>query len=226
MSKIRVWDLPLRLFHWMLVVLVAVSGITGQFSAELGPWAARWHLLSGQAILGLLVFRLIWGFAGGTCARFASFVRGPRAVLDYCGELLGRRPARGYFGHNPLGGWSVLAMLGCLSVQVGSGLFNADEDLGIEGPLAKYVGARTADWLAGLHQINFRLLLALVGIHLCAIAFYRLVKGDDLIKPMLTGRKELRAGQEGASAQDGHWLSGLAALAFALVVVWLIANLA
>jgi cytochrome b len=226
MSEIRVWDLPLRLFHWLLVLLVAVSGITGQFSADLGPWAAKWHLLSGQAILGLLLFRLIWGFAGGTYARFANFVRGPRAILAYCGEMLGRRPAGQHIGHNPLGGWSVLAMLGCLAVQVGSGLFNADEDLGIEGPLAKYAGSRMADWLAALHQVNFRLLLGLVGLHLCAIAFHRLVKGDDLLKPMLTGRKEVPAAQAGVAADGGHWLAGLAALACALGAVWLIADLA
>lgn len=224
MTTIRVWDLPLRLFHWLLVVLVISSGVTGQFSADLGPWAARWHLLSGYSILGLLLFRLIWGFAGSTYARFSSFVRGPRAVLDYCREILGKRPARLHLGHNPLGGWSVLAMLGCLTVQVGCGLFLADEDLGIEGPLAKYVAARTSDGLAIVHQAGFYLLLALIATHLAAIAYYRFAKGDRLVKPMLTGNKEVLAGRESTAAQGGHWLSGLLVAAIAAGIVWLIAN--
>lgn len=224
MTTIRVWDLPLRLFHWTLALLVAVSGLTGEFSAALGPWGARWHLLSGCAVLSLLIFRLVWGFAGGTYARFASFVRGPQAVLAYCGELLGRRPASPHIGHNPLGGWSVMAMLCSLAVQVGSGLFISDEDLGLEGPLAEHVSGKTAEWLAGVHQANFILLLALVGPHLCAIAYYRLAKGDKLVKPMLTGLKEVPAGQEGAAARGGHWLIGMLVLALAVGIVWLIAN--
>lgn len=224
MTTIRVWDLPLRLFHWLLVLLVIGSAVTGQFSADLGPWAARWHLLSGYGVLGLLLFRLLWGFAGSTYARFASFVRGPRAVLDYCREVLGRRPARPYPGHNPLGGWSVLAMLGCLAVQVGCGLFLADEDLGIEGPLAKHVAARTSDGLALVHQAGFYLLLALIATHLGAIAFYHFAKGDQLVKPMLSGDKDMPAGQAGAAARGGHWLTGLLVAAAAAGIVWLIAN--
>lgn len=224
MTSIRVWDLPLRLFHWLLVLLVLVSGLTGQFSADLGPWAARWHLLSGYGVLSLLLFRLVWGFAGGTYARFVSFVRGPRAVLEYAQEALGRRPARLYLGHNPLGGWSVLAMLGCLAMQVGCGLFLADEDLGIEGPLAKYVAARTIDGLAIVHQAGLYGLLALIATHLGAIAFYRLAKGDNLVRPMLTGDKEVPGGPESQSARGGHWLPGLLVLAGAIGIVWLLVN--
>lgn len=222
MTTIRIWDLPLRLFHWLLVLLVVSAGLTGEFSAALGPWAARWHLLSGYGVLSLLIFRLLWGFAGSTYARFASFVRGPRVVLAYCGEVLGRRPARLHLGHNPLGGWSVLTMLGCLAVLVGSGLFISDEDLGLEGPLARLVATRTADWLASLHEISFTVLLVLVGTHLGAIAFYQLVKGDNLVKPMLTGVREVPPGEEGAAARGGHWLAGLLVLACAVGVVWLI----
>lgn len=224
MTTIRVWDLPLRLFHWLLVLLVISSGVTGQFSADLGPRAARWHLLSGYGVLGLLLFRLLWGFAGSTYARFSSFVRGPRAVLDYCRELLGQRPARLHLGHNPLGGWSVLAMLGCLAVQVACGLFLADEDLGIEGPLAKHVAARISDGLAIVHQAGFYLLLALIATHLAAIAFYRFARGNNLVRPMLTGDKEVPAGEEGNAAQGGHWLPGLLIAVVAAGIVWLLVN--
>ncbi len=224
MTTIRVWDLPLRLFHWLLVLLVLCSAITGWFSADLGPWAARWHLLSGYSLLALLIFRLLWGFVGGTHARFANFVRGPRAVLAYVEEILGRRPARLHAGHNPLGGWSVLAMLASLSLQVGCGLFLADEDLGIEGPLAKYVASATSDRLATVHQFNFYLLLALIAIHLAAIAFYRLAKGDNLVKPMLTGDKDVAPEQAAAAGHGGHWAGGLLVLLLAAGVVWLVVN--
>lgn len=224
MTTIRIWDLPLRLFHWTLALLVVFSGITGEFSAALGPLAARWHLLSGYAIFCLLIFRLVWGFAGSSYARFANFVRGPRAIRAYCGELLGRSPASLHLGHNPLGGWSVLAMLGSLTLQVGCGLFISDEDLGLEGPLAKYASSHTGEWLAGVHEVNFIFLLALIGTHFCAITYYRLAKGDNLVTPMLTGRKEMPAGQAGAEAKGGHWLLGILVLAFATGLVWLIAN--
>lgn len=224
MTTIRVWDLPLRLFHWLLAGLVLCSGITGWFSADLGPWSARWHLFSGYAILALLIFRLLWGFVGGTHARFASFVRGPRAVVAYVEEMLGRRPASLHVGHNPLGSWSVLAMLGSLALQVGCDLFLADEDLGIEGPLAKYVASATSDRLATVHQFNFYLLLALIATHLAAIAFYRLAKGDNLVKPMLTGDKEVPAAPAGAAGRGGHWAAGLLVLLLAAGIVWLIVN--
>lgn len=224
MTTIRVWDLPLRLFHWLLVLLVLTSAITGQFSADLGPWAARWHPLSGYAILSLLIFRLLRGFVGGSHARFASFVRGPRAVIAYAQEILGRRPARLHAGHNPLGAWSVLSMLGSLCLQVGCGLFLADEDLGIEGPLAKYVSGQTGDLLAAIHQFNFYLLLALIASHLAAIAFYRLAKGDNLVKPMLNGNKEVAAEHADAAGRGGHWAAGLLVLLLAVGVVWLIVN--
>jgi cytochrome b len=224
MASIRVWDLPLRLFHWALVLLVACSFITGEFSSKLGIWAAQWHEFSGYAVLALLLFRLSWGFIGGTHARFASFLRGPQAVIHYLGELTGNRPAQQRLGHNPLGGWSVIAMLLCLAFQAGSGLFISDEDLGLEGPLAKYIGSQTADWLKELHESNFVFLLLLIGMHLSAIAYYRFVKGENLVRPMITGSKHLPLHPEDAAAKGGHILLGVIVLTCSAGIVWYIAN--
>ncbi len=224
MVKVRIWDLPLRLFHWMLVALVSFSWVSGEFGADLGPWAADWHQQSGLAILALLLFRVAWGFVGSTHARFSNFVRGPRAVLAYLGELTGRATARPVVGHNPLGGWSVVALLTCLSVQVVTGLFISDEDLGIEGPLAHLVSGTTSDRLAEIHEVNVLVLLALVATHLSAIAFYWLAKGENLVKPMVTGRKSVPPALADAAARGGHPLLALALLAASAAAVWFVAE--
>lgn len=174
-----IWDLPLRLFHWLLAALVVASMVTG----TLGGNALEWHMRSGYAILTLLVFRLWWGFWGGHHARFATFVRGPAAIVRY---LRGQWSERA--GHNPLGALSVVAMLGLLLVQGVIGLF-ANDDVLAEGPLYRLVSKETSDWLTGLHQRNFYALAALLGLHVAAVSYYRLVKRDDLIRPMITGHR-------------------------------------
>jgi cytochrome b len=224
MISIRVWDLPLRLFHWALLLLVACSFITGQFSSDLGLWAAQWHQISGYGVLALLLFRLAWGFVGGTHARFGSFLRGPQAALEYLEELRGRRPARLRLGHNPLGGWSAIALLLSLAFQAGSGLFISDEDLGLEGPLAKYICNQLADRLTDLHEGNVVLLLLLICLHLSAIAYYRFAKGENLVRPMITGTKEIPSYVDEAAAKGGHDLVGMIVLACSAGIVWAIAN--
>ncbi|MDE2403709.1 MAG: cytochrome b/b6 domain-containing protein [Sphingomonadales bacterium] len=174
-TPVRVWDVPTRLFHWLLVGLFAYSW----YSGETGDLER--HQLSGIAAFGLLAFRLIWGFVGGSTARFARFVRGPRAVIAY---LRGTGPATA--GHNPLGGWSVVVLLLLLLAQVGTGLFAQDTDALYPGPLNSLVDYDTADRLAHFHHLIFKLLLLTVAIHVAAIAFYRL-RGRNLILPMLTG---------------------------------------
>lgn len=217
----RVWDLPTRLFHWSLVALVTFSGLSGQVAEDLGSRFMDWHMLSGYAILALLLFRLAWGFVGSTHARFADFVRGPRRVLEYLGARSAGKPDSVHPGHNPLGGWSVLSMLGALSVQVGSGLFLSDEDMGVEGPLAKHVANRTIDLLHEVHETSFWLLLGLVAGHLAAIAFYRVAKGENLVRPMVTGDKVL-AGIEPARG-GAPWLGALW-LALTAGAVWYLVN--
>lgn len=177
------WDLPLRLFHWMLVVLLVFSVAT----ALIGGNLMIWHLRSGYAILGLLAFRLVWGFAGSPTARFSSFVRGPRAVAAYVRAIVARRPAF-HLGHNPLGGWMVLLMLSAVLFQAATGLF-ANDDIATEGPLYGYVSKALSDRLTRLHKLNANLLYGLAALHVAAILFYGIVRRENLVLPMITGRK-------------------------------------
>ncbi|MEK7436017.1 MAG: cytochrome b/b6 domain-containing protein [Pseudomonadota bacterium] len=189
MNKILVWDLPLRLFHWLLVVLVVVSFI----SVQIGGNAMRIHMLSGYAVLALVLFRILWGFFGSTHARFASFVRGPAAAIAYLSALR-RKEASQHLGHNPAGAWSVVVMLIVLLVQAGTGLF-ANDDIATEGPLAKLVSKALSDRITGIHYLNVKLLFALIALHLSAVAFYVIGKHEDLVKPMITGFKEAVVGK-------------------------------
>lgn len=184
---IRVWDTPVRLFHWLLVALVAVSVSTGYLGGNL----MRWHVWSGCAILGLLIFRLLWGFAGSTTARFAHFVRGPSAALGYARGLLARAPSH-TAGHNPLGGWMVVLLLASAALQAGTGLFSND-DIATEGPLYDKVSKATSDTISALHQANAVVLLALIGLHVAAVLYYLWYKRENLLRPMVTGLKRMPA---------------------------------
>ncbi len=183
--RVRVWDLPTRLFHWALVALVASSFVTG----KVGGNAMTWHLYSGYAILALVAFRIVWGFVGGRESRFATFVRGPGAVLRYARTLADRAAPR-HAGHNPLGGWAVVLMIASLATQAGTGLF-ASDDIFVEGPLAAKVSGATVTLLTRIHNWNQWVLIVLVSLHVAAIAFYALFKRDNLVRPMVTGCKTL-----------------------------------
>ncbi len=179
--RARLWDAPVRIVHWLLVVLVAFSW-----------WSSddhlNWHRWSGYAILGLVAFRILWGFAGAGAARFSSFVRGPAKVLAYVGSLPERAPSN-VPGHNPLGGWSVVALLLVLATQVTTGLFVVDVD-GIDGgPLTHLVSFELGRTLAEVHEFSFRLLQVLVVAHVAAVLFYLVYKRTNLISPMITGRR-------------------------------------
>ena len=201
-----VWDLPTRLFHWSLVTLVASAFVT----AKIGGSAMVWHGRLGLAILGLLVFRIVWGFAGSTYARFAQFVRGPAAILAYLrGEWQG-------LGHNPFGALSVLALLGVLSLQAATGLF-ANDDIAYSGYLAPLAGSELSEKITRIHHLLEKLLILLVALHIGAIVFYARVKRHNLVKPMLTGWAEGNAEQ---SARGGGGVALIIAVAMALIVVW------
>ncbi len=182
---IRVWDLPVRLFHWGLVGLFGYSW----WSGEVGGMTLESHMMSGYAVLTLVLFRLTWGFAGSGTARFSDFVRGPTATVASLRELWSRRPLQ-TAGHNPAGGWMVLALLACLLVQTSSGLF-ANDDLFNEGPLYKYAGKTLSDTLTDVHHCNFAVLLGLVALHVVAVAWHHLRKGEPLASAMVLGRKPL-----------------------------------
>jgi cytochrome b len=199
-----VWDLPLRLFHWGIVLCVAGAWAT----SELGVEWFEWHKRCGYALIVLVAFRIAWGFVGPEHARFASFVRGPREVLAYLRVLGSREPAQ-TAGHSPLGALAVLAMLALLAVQGITGLF-ANDEIFNTGPLYGYVTDGMSDRLTGVHHENFEWLLALIGLHLAAIVFYAVWKRQDLVRPMITGRKraaELPPGQGLASQR--LWLAAV-----------------
>ncbi len=217
--KLRVWDLPVRLFHWLLLVAVACAIL----SVELGDvvdGAMDWHPRLGYVVLGLLVFRLAWGFVGGTHARFTSFVRGPGAILEYLRSL--KSHAGPAVGHNPLGALSVLGLLASLTFQAVSGLFLNDEDFFIEGPLFKHVGSDLVHTLRVAHEYNATLLFILIGLHVAAILFYRFVKRDNLILPMVTGSKRVPADLVVADAKGGSVWLGIVVAAIAGVAVYLL----
>lgn len=214
-GQVRLWDLPTRAVHWAIVALIAISW----FTAETGRM--NLHRYSGYTVLALLVFRIYWGFAGGSTARFAQFVKGPAATLAYARTVLRREPS-GAAGHNPMGAWSVLALLGALAAQVTFGLFAVDVD-GLEsGPLSLYVDFDTGRAFAELHEASFNLLLALIVLHLAAIAWYRFFKRENLVAAMLTGRRALPAGGEGLRAAPA-WRA-IAGIALAVAVAWFVSK--
>lgn len=183
----QVWDPLLRAFHWLLVLAVGAGWLLGHF----GPLQMTWHFWAGYTVIGLLVFRLVWGVVGPRNARFASFVKGPVAVARYVSHLGTRTPSH-QAGHNPLGGWSVLALLAVLAGQVGTGLLVDPEDYINVGPLAGLVSTEWNRWALGWHHRLGVVLAVLVGIHIAAILFYRFWKHEDLVTPMITGRPPRR----------------------------------
>ncbi|SMR81774.1 Cytochrome b [Aliiroseovarius halocynthiae] len=183
----RLWDLPLRLFHWALVVCVITGFLLGKF----GPNVMTLHFYAGYCVAGLLVFRIFWGFAGSRPARFGHFLFGPKKTLGYVADMFKRNPSY-WPGHNPIGALSVFALLGVLLAQVGTGLFIDADDFINTGPFASWVSYETAREAASLHYRLSYALLALVVLHLGAILFYRFWKRENLVKPMVTGWKEVR----------------------------------
>lgn len=211
-SRVRVWDLPTRLVHWLIVGCVGVSWWT----AETGR--LEWHRWSGYALLGLLVFRIYWGFFGSSTARFASFVRGPRAVFEYM-----RGSWKIAAGHNPLGSWSVVALIVLLLAQVGLGLFAVDVD-GIEsGPLSMYVDFDTGRDAAKLHDVLFNVLLAVVCVHIVAVLFYAIFRKENLVGAMVTGAREYRVADV-APVTGFSWVRLVAGVALASGITWAIAR--
>jgi cytochrome b len=183
---IKVWDAPVRIFHWAIVALLAFQAITGEIGGE---DVMPLHIFSGYCILVLVVFRILWGFAGSTHARFASFLAGPAATMRFARRLFSRQ-AVPQVGHNPLGGWSVVAMILVLGLQAASGLFANDGDTA-QGPLAARVSIDVSNTFTEFHRWNLKLLLVLAGLHVLAVLFHWFVKKDNLIVAMFTGVKDV-----------------------------------
>ena len=176
----RVWDLPLRLAHWAIAVAVTGAFATHYAGTEWFPW----HRACGYAVVVLVAFRIVWGFVGTRHARFASFVRGPRAITGF---LTGRGPEV-HPGHNPLGALSVLALLASLAVQGATGLY-ANDEIANTGPFYGWIAPATSNLLTSVHAWNSNLLVALVALHLVAIAWYGVVRRRPLVRAMLDGRR-------------------------------------
>lgn len=200
----RVWDLPTRVFHWALTLLVLFSFVT----AKVGGYWTDWHFRSGYSILALLLFRVAWGFAGSAYARFSSFVRGPAAILAYL-----RAPVQSVPGHTPLGGAAIVVLLAALLLQATTGLF-ANDAIASEGPWAKFVSSALSDRLTTVHRWNEKALIGLIALHLGAIAYYRWVRKLDLLKPMITGDAHV----PGPPARDDLAMRVRGAALFALAV--------
>lgn len=205
-KRILLWDLPTRLFHWLLAASVVAAVVSGQIGGNL----IEWHGKIGILIAGLLGFRLVWGVLGSTYARFAHFFPTPARIRAYLG---GRWRGE---GHNPLGALSVFGLVVLLLVQVVSGLM-ANDDIAFTGPLADLVSREISNRLTGVHQLLSNVLIGLVVLHVVAIAFYGHVKKRNLVKPMITGWKE---DADGESARGGGFLALLVALAIALAAIY------
>jgi cytochrome b len=216
-SRIRIWDRPVRLFHWTLIALVAASYASGKG----GAWTL--HYASGYAILTLVLFRVLWGFFGSENARFAHFLRSPLAALRQLGGLTKRDVDR-ETSHNPAGGWMVVVLLALLFAQASSGLF-ANHDPGFSysqhGPLALKVSEATSESLTTLHLAVQRYLLLAIALHVLAIMAYKLVKGHELVMPMLTGEKLLPIGVRAPKLAPARLALGLLALAGASVFLFI-----
>jgi cytochrome b len=215
-NTITVWDLPTRLFHWALVVLIALQYASGEF--ELLPMA--WHYWLGYATLALIVFRLLWGFFGSSTSRFFEFVRGPATVAHYAlASARGREPV--VVGHNPLGGWSVLLMLACVLVQSISGLF-ASDDLTESGPFAARVSDQTVKWMTHVHHFNRYVLLILIVLHVTAVLLHWAMRQENLVAPMWHGRKRIDGMRPMTvvSVWRALALLLLSAVAVTMLIVW------
>lgn len=217
-----VWDLAIRVFHWLLVLLIPLQWLLLEFEdalEEVGIDALIWHARSGYCLLFLLSFRLLWGFFGTDTARFRQFIRAPQQVWRYA-RRLGLVQTPEHIGHNPLGGWMVVLMLSLLTVQLVTGLF-AVEDIAFSGPLSTWVSEETSELLTEWHEENFNILLAAIVLHISAIIFYRLYKKQDLLTPMLRA-KVINNHGESNSRLSWRALAGVAlcALVFVLILVW------
>ena len=222
--NLSVWDVPTRVFHWSLLTLVAVAWATTESSSG---FVFQIHLLAGYLVLGLIVFRLIWGFLGTRYARFHEFVRPWPAVRDYTKRLMLLRPPHS-IGHNPLGVWMIILLLADLAAIVVTELFGGDVRSGQfdqAGPLAHYVSMGLASDLKELHEGLFNILLILVGIHLAGVITDIVLARDNLVRAMITGYKSVPVGTAADGAGPASVVRATAAILVAAAVALLIVSL-
>lgn len=219
-SGTLIWDLPLRLCHWLLVLAVLGCWVTYRIGIE----AFNWHVWCGYVVLVLAAFRIAWGFVGPRHARFADFVGGPTRIRRYARALFSSDPTQHFAGHNPLGALMVIFILLLLAVEALSGLFANDEVVS-SGPLYGYVDDATSDAWSSLHRQGAKVVWVAVWLHIAAVFSYLLVKRDNLILPMITGRKQRSwlSAEEGVTSSQ-IWRALLTAAICAALVYWLVAT--
>ncbi len=206
-EPVPVWDVPTRLWHWLLVPLLPFSWWT----AETGR--LEWHRWSGYTLLGLVIFRIYWGFAGSSTARFNRFLRGPGAIADY---LRGRWELAA--GHNPLGALSVFTLLVLLLLQIVLGLFAVDVD-GLEsGPLSLYVSFDTGRAAAEWHDVVFQVLMYLVALHVLAVLYYLLFRRQNLVGAMFSGKRRFES--RVVPVQRASWLRLIIGIVISVSLTW------
>ena len=204
--RLRIWDLPTRLFHWLLAACIVALVIT----AKIGGNAMEWHLRLGHTVLALLLFRILWGFSGGYWSRFSTFIPSPTRLARY---LKGQGSAADHAGHNPLGALSVVAMLLVIAAQVGTGLIS-DDEISFAGSLVRFVSSDTIAWATVWHKgWGQWLLYSVIALHLAAIAYYSIFRREKLIAAMLHGDKPDQP-QDLPASRDGL-LAIIPALLFA-----------
>lgn len=212
-TPVRLWDLPVRLVHWSFVVGIGLLW-----------WSAENHKMDlhfkvGLVMLALVLFRLLWGLVGSSTARFASFVKGPAAIRAYlAGQKRGTTAH--VVGHNPLGALSVIALIGALAIQIGLGLFAQDHDAINSGPLNFLVSYDTAKAISEIHEAAFNVILALVVLHVAAILYYRFIRHDNLVSPMITGRRTFAA-PVATPRMAPLWLALICAALAVAATVWI-----
>jgi len=218
-EKRLVWDLPLRLFHWLLVTCMVAAYVT----AKLGFDWMQWHFYLGYCTIGLLVFRILWGFFGPRHARFTNFIRSPSAVWLYLKGIF-KRGTPPSIGHNPVGGLMVLLMLVLVAIQAGTGLFTTDAIVWA-GPYNPSVSESTASFLSTVHNWNFNFIIGVVLLHVAAIVFYAFYKNQNLVVPMLHGHKPATLVPEHEAISHSQLLKALVvSLVAAGLVYWLLAH--
>lgn len=216
LMALRVWDLPVRIVHWAMVALLIALVVT----VKIGGAAMDWHIRAGEMMLTLVLFRILWGFLGSREARFSSFVRGPGTVLGYTRSLLRPRHAE-FVGHNPLGGWMVVALLLALLVQASLGLF-ANDDIATEGPLVRFISKDLSDAISSLHRRNAWLVIALAAVHIVATLFYLIQFKENLILPMIDGVKRVPVALSAGTHRTASPARALALFALCAAAVWLL----
>ena len=213
-----IWDLPLRVFHWLLVIFVAIAWYTVKVSGDMDL-----HMLAGQAILALLIFRVIWGFIGTRHSLFKNFIFGIKEVVFYLKNIFSSNVKK-YGGHNPLGSIAVFIILSLLLFQTITGLFATDYDGYFKGPLNDFISSAAGNSITGLHHENFELfIISMIFVHIFAIFFHLLVKKENLIFPMFSGKKRDIDASE--AIKESKIIKALIALLASSIIVLVIANI-